>query len=505
VEAGRADGRAGRDVTPRPVAASLVRGAAAASPNALRPPAAPPVRAIPVPLLLARRVRAARTALPPATLVRAALACAALACGTAACASAGAAQQSPALAPRPSAQDSLRPRPPRTDSARPARRDSAVADAPGAVRRRDVRVCAGGDVTLGTNIDTSWARHFARKYKVFAPALPAPASLLAPIKPMLGGADIVLLNVEGAIGRGRAPSKCGPRSTACFALRQPVSAARALRRVAGRATVVGNVANNHSRDAGPEGFDTTQARLTRAGVHVTGADTLATEVVTAGGDTVAFLGFSTSGEPDVRDLDAVRRHVARAAERYRRVVVTAHVGAEGVGAQRTRDSVERYLGADRGNPVAFAHAAVEAGASLVVGHGPHVLRAAEWRDDALVLYSLGNLVTYGPFAFTEPITRGAVACATLDPDGRVTEAELRATKQRRPGRVSADRSRRAFALVDSLSRLDFPETGARVAGDGRLHRPPADSAARPVMARDSTGRERVIAGPPNAVPPEPRR
>lgn len=358
-----------------------------------------------------------------------------------------------------------------------------AATAPDTASPRLVRVCAGGDVTLATNLDTSWAPFFARKYKVRSPALPNPDALLAPLRPLLRDADVVLLNVEGAIGRGRAPSKCGPHSTACFALRMPPAAAPALRRVGGRVPVVGNVANNHARDAGPAGFDSTRARLTRARVRVTGADTLATVVATRRGDTVAFLGFSTSGEPDARDLEGVRRHVARAAARHARVVVTAHIGAEGVAAQRTRDTVERFYGADRGNPVAFAHAAVDAGADLVIGHGPHVLRAAEWYGDALVLYSLGNLVTYGPFAFAEPIARGALACVQLDASGRVEQAELRATRQRRPGRVAVDRDRRAAVLVDSLSRLDFPETGARVSSRGLISRPEADS-----LAPDTVGR-----------------
>ena len=159
-----------------------------------------------------------------------------------------------------------------------------------------------------------------------------------------------------------------------------------------RHAVVANLANNHARDAGAEGLRETASALEQAGVVVTGIDTLATLAVTGHGDTVAFLGFSTSGGGnDLRDLDAVRRHVARAAEGSRRVIVTMHLGAEGAAAQRTLDSTEMYYDADRGNPVAFAEAATSAGADLVIGHGPHVLRAAEWRGSSFVLYSLGNL------------------------------------------------------------------------------------------------------------------
>ena len=334
-----------------------------------------------------------------------------------------------------------------------------------------IRVCAGGDVTLGTNLDTTWTAFAARKLKRPVPALPAPTTLLAPLHPLFDGADVVLLNVEGAIGDGASSiDKCAKSTSGCFALRMPPAAARAIRG-ASRGIVVANLANNHARDAGPEGLRETVRRLTDAGVVVTGVDTLPTLVPTRHGDTLAILGFATSGPPnDLRDLDAVRRHVARATASYRRVIVTMHLGAEGAKAQRTLDSTERYLDVTRGNPVAFADAAAGQGADLVIGHGPHVLRAAEWRGQSLVLYSLGNLVTYGPFSHREPMRRGAVACATVDGRGAVSAARLYPTVQRAPGSVRTDRSRRALTLVDSLSKLDFPESGARVLKDGRVVR-----------------------------------
>ena len=336
--------------------------------------------------------------------------------------------------------------------------------------RAPVRVCSGGDVTLGTNLDTAWSRVASRRLRTRFGQRDDPATLLTPLRPLVADADLVLLNVESAIGQGPTPTKCGPRSTNCFAFRAPPASARALRALHPSGTVIGNVANNHARDAGSRGRDSTIAALRRAGVVVTGADTLATPVRTAAGDTIGVLGFYTSDStPDARDTAAVRRLVARAAERYRAVIVTMHLGAEGRDAQRTSDAPERFLGMDRGNPVAFADAAVRGGAALVIGHGPHVMRAVEWRErGALIAYSLGNLLTYGPFRMREPANRGAVLCATLDRLGRPRDAELRPTLQLAPGVLRRDPSARAAVLVDSLGRLDFPRTGARVGRGGRL-------------------------------------
>jgi len=351
--------------------------------------------------------------------------------------------------------------------------------------RGPVRVCAGGDVTLGTNLDTAWMRVASARLRARFRQRDDPASLLVPLRPLVADAELVLLNVESAIGAGNAPTKCGARSTNCFAFRAPPSSATALRALHRRGTVIGNIANNHARDAGSDGRDSTIAALARAGVVVTGADTIASAVPTAAGDTIGVLGFYTSDStPDARDTAAVRRHVARAAERYPAVIVTMHLGAEGRDAQRTSDSSEHFLGLDRGNPVAFAEAAVRGGAALVVGHGPHVLRAIEWREGgALIAYSLGNLLTYGPFRLREPSNRGAILCATLDRRGRPRDAELRSTQQLAPGVMRRDASRRALGLVDSLSRLDFPATGARVVRTGRLQSRTLNETAAPATPR----------------------
>ncbi len=344
-----------------------------------------------------------------------------------------------------------------------------------------LRVCAGGDVTLGTNLDSAWVARAAPRSGPGARILIAPDTQLAPIRVLVAGADVVLLNIEGAIGEGPAPRKCRLGSTVCYAMRSPIDAADAIRRLAGDGVAVGNLANNHARDAGTAGLGVTHDHLTAAGVYVTGADTLATVVRTTGGDTVAVLGFSSHAGPDMRDLDGVRRHVSRAAAQYARVVVTAHLGAEGRGAMRTRDTVERFVGEVRGNSVAFARTAVEAGADLVVGHGPHVLRALEWRGDALVAYSLGNLVTYGPFSVAEPSNRGAMLCVAFGAAGTVREARFLPTQQRTAGFVAPDGSMRGAALADSLGRLDFPATRAAVARDGWVTRTtsPSDSTRAP--------------------------
>jgi hypothetical protein len=170
----------------------------------------------------------------------------------------------------------------------------------------------------------------------------------------------------------------------------------------------------------------------------------------------------------------VRRHVQRAVDLYGTVVVTMHLGAEGPAAQRTRNMNEKFVGMQRGNPVGFALTAINAGATAVIGHGPHVLRGGEWRDSSLVLYSLGNFVNYGTFSLNDPMNRGAVACMDIVGPRNVRNATLQSTVQIAPGVVLADWMQRSGSLVDSLSALDFPRTGIAVEVDGTIERrPPA--------------------------------
>ena len=365
---------------------------------------------------------------------------------------------------------------------------------------RPFRVCAGGDVTLGTNLDPVWARDAARKLFADFGMSADPDSLAPQLRPFFAGADLVMLNIEGAIGTGPFPRKCGRNSTSCFAFRQPPNTAAALRGVVDSGvTVVGNVANNHAHDAGDAGRDTTIALLGDAGIFVTGADTLATPVVVPAGDTIGVLGFYTDKDsPDARDLAAVRRHTARAVRRYGTVIVTMHLGAEGPSAQRTRNAREIFLrNIDRGNPVAFADSAFAGGATLVIGHGPHVVRAAQWRGTRLAFYSLGNLLTYGPFNLREPMNRGVVACATVDSARSVSAPELRSTMQLAPGVLQADSLRRTMTLIDSLSGLDFPKTGVTVDSSGVIGR-------RSLVAEEPRAmpRPRSTKAAPRKLPPK---
>jgi hypothetical protein len=279
------------------------------------------------------------------------------------------------------------------------------------------------------------------------------------------GADVVLGNLEGTLTNAAASSTCRPSSTQCFAFRTPPSYARNLRDAG---FTVLNLANDHTNDYGETGLADTVGALERAGLGHTG---LPGDVArqTVGGLRVAVVGFSTSPwSQSMTDLAAVRRAVKKADAGADVVVVTAHMGGEGVDRQRVQAGTERYLGENRGDPVRFAHTAIDAGADLVVGHGPHVLRGMEWYRGRLIAYSLGNFAGYGVFALGGPLSVGAILRVSLAGDGSFETGVLVPTKLVGKGLPALDELEEAHGLVRSLSRADFGPRRATVSRSGML-------------------------------------
>ena len=96
-----------------------------------------------------------------------------------------------------------------------------------------------------------------------------------------------------------------------------------------------------------------------------------------------------------------------------------HAGAEGSGAQHLTGADEIYYGENRGNPEAFARMAIDAGADLVLGSGPHVLRAMEFYKHRLIAYSLGDFAGYHNFGIDGVLGVSAILRVKLDADRQV--------------------------------------------------------------------------------------
>ncbi len=278
--------------------------------------------------------------------------------------------------------------------------------------------------------------------------------------------DVVLGNLEGTLSSGGS-SKCGAGSTNCFSFQTPPSYGRWLRQAG---FTVMNVANNHAFDFGAPGQAQTLAALRRNGLLSTGRPgEIAIQHV--GDVDVAILGFAPyPWAQSLTNIAAARRLVRTAAAAADLVVVTMHAGAEGTAHAHTARGAETYLGENRGNVVAFAHAVVEAGADLVVGHGPHVLRGMEWYRGRLIAYSLGNFAGYKVFSLGGPLSLSAILRVTLRGDGSYESGLLVPTRMVGAGIPALDPAESAHAIVRGLSKADFGSRAVKVSSAGALGR-----------------------------------
>lgn len=251
------------------------------------------------------------------------------------------------------------------------------------------------------------------------------AWLFEPVADLLRGADLSFANLETPI----APTGGGTRE---FVFNASPDVVRALQR-SGIGVVA--VANNHAFDQGRPGFEETLATLDRLGMRRVGGGPAAhpegPERFEVRGLRIAFLAWSQFFNQDGNDcpkgteaagscLKAARLEPARAVEAVKAaaadadaVIVSLHWG-------------EEYQQQPRAAEIDLAHALANAGATVIVGHHPHMLQPIELyrRADgktAVIAYSLGNFVSNQSRGYVFGVGSDKWAAAR---DGALLEVEL---------------------------------------------------------------------------------
>ncbi len=290
------------------------------------------------------------------------------------------------------------------------------------------------------------------------------ARALSPVKTLLRHADITAGNLEGTLSVG-GTSKCsGIGGGDCFAFQAPPAVGSELKSL-GFDLV--NQANNHSLDYGVSGRRQTLAAVRKANVAQTGLPGEIT-ILHVNGERVAFLGFAPYPyDANLLNIPAAQALVRRARQEAPIVVVIIHAGAEGANQLHTPYGTQYYLGENRGNARAFAHAAIQAGASIVVGSGPHVIRGIERYGGRLIAYSLGNFVGYHTLGDGGVLSESAILRVTLGAGGHVISGRWIPIKLAE-GLPRPDPSNASAKLVAQLSREDFPGDHFAIGPTGRF-------------------------------------
>ncbi len=314
---------------------------------------------------------------------------------------------------------------------------------------RTVTVAAVGDTMVGSIYPSRAALPPEEGRRVFER-----------VKPLWAGADLVFGNFEGAVASDLSSVRALGANSYRF-LMPPESLS--IYKEAGFNIL--NVANNHAMDAGQPGRAATLRAMDEAGLAHAGSLAQPTAVVTtAQGVKVGFVATAPHMDCFPLNVDevAARIQALKETEGCALVVVSMHAGAEGEKALHVPKAKELFLGADRGDVHAFAHGVIDAGADLVIGHGPHVPRGMEVYKGRLIAYSLGNFATHGSFNVRGVSGLGLVLEVVLLEDGTLRGLRIHSTKQDKGSEgwalgipAEPDPEEGAKVLVEKLSREDF--------------------------------------------------
>lgn len=318
--------------------------------------------------------------------------------------------------------------------------------------RNTITLRAVGDTMLGTNFPNDQMP-------------PENSSPLSEVIPFFESSDINFVNYEGTLCDQVSDGKCKFTKGSCFAFRAPTKTADLLKSAG---FTIASLANNHTMDFGGVCQEDTEKAMDARGIIWSGRkDTVGR--FESKGVKFSLLAFHSADHTNsTRDLPRVTELVKAERALKRIVIVSFHGGAEGFGALNTPKGVEKYFGEDRGDVRAFAHAAIDAGADIVIGHGPHVVRGMEFYKKKLIAYSLGNFATYSAFSLWGPTAYAAILEVELAKSGEFMAGRLIPVVQRGQGIPEFDSSAMALDTIRYLSRKDFGLDGVEVAQDGTL-------------------------------------
>lgn len=228
----------------------------------------------------------------------------------------------------------------------------------------------GGDIMLGRTVETQIVKN-----GVTWP--------LAQLKDIISSADISIANLESPFS-----STAPTTAVNSLVLRGYPPAVETLK----DAGIDGvSLANNHITDMGIAGLSETEKLLDENGIFHAGAGLSNSEahkpfLIEKNNTKFAFLSytygvnFNSSGVYyAVTDLSLAKQDIAAAKKIADVVIVLTHFGIE-------------YQSKPNSAQITFAHGAIDAGATLVIGAHPHVPEPIENYHQGLIAYSLGNLV-----------------------------------------------------------------------------------------------------------------
>lgn len=323
-------------------------------------------------------------------------------------------------------------------------------------KKDTITIAAVGDIMIGTNFPS----------KAYLPPNDG-KDIFTPVLDHLISADLTFGNAEGTfLDSGGTVKKCSD-STKCYAFRQPTRYAKYLYD-AGFDVI--SIANNHVGDFGDAGRRGTVHALESAGLEYAGLVSIPFSVFDRDSVRYGFCAFApNTGTMSLNNIDSAVAIVAHLDSLCDIVIVSFHGGAEGATKNHVIKGTEIFLGENRGDLVRFSHAVIDAGADIVLGHGPHVTRALELYKEKLIAYSLGNFATYARFNLKGRNGIAPILKARLTRDGKFIDGSIIPVQQLGEGGPTMDPEGKVIKEIQTLTKEDFPQTPLIIRDDGQVN------------------------------------
>ncbi len=321
-----------------------------------------------------------------------------------------------------------------------------------------VLLAAVGDIQLGTFIPD----------KSYLPPNDNCSTLMTDVKKFLTEADVTFGNLEGTFATDiKFAKQCG-KSKYCYTFGMPPSYVTCFKEAG---FDILSVANNHSGDFNRHGRSLTAKTLDENKIYWAGLIRKPYVVFEKNGIKYGFTAFApnrgTLQITDLRKAKEIVRHLDSIADI---VIVSFHGGAEGQSHQHVTRKPEIFLGQNRGNVYEFAHEVIDAGADVVLGHGPHVTRAIEVYKNRIIAYSLGNFCTYSRVNIRGVSGIAPILHIYTKPDGEFIQARIIPTYQIKYKGVFYDPQKRVIQVMQQLTKTDFPENTVDINDDGWIYK-----------------------------------
>jgi hypothetical protein len=180
-----------------------------------------------------------------------------------------------------------------------------------------------------------------------------------------------------------------------------------------------------------------------------------------------FCAFSPNGQTvSLLEIAAAQDIIHRLKANSDVVIVSFHGGGEGTDYEHVPLATEMFKGENRGDLRAFTHAAIDAGADVVLGNGPHVSRAMELYKNRLIAYSLGNFVTYKGVSVSGVCGLAPLLKLRINKRGEFLNGQIASYRQNHQTGLQPDKLNRAALRMKALTEADFIRPGLSISEVG---------------------------------------